>query len=470
MKNISRLLWLVIAAGIVVKILLLLTSQSVPDGDECVEGLMAKHIITQNVHPIYPYGIDYGAGVFFETHLAAFFFAIFGISAIALKSVGILFWLIAAGLVFFLSKELKNTGSHSALLAAALFVSAPQSAQWAMKVAGGHWVAIVSVLFLALMAQKYPRNPWVAVLIPWAAFSHPIVFSAVILITVYLFFMHKGKKKIYYSLILLVSVTLFTMLLWPRSEGLWDPSNQARDIAGVLLQIPKILVRLFTPNLNSPLWPQWYEILVALIWLGAAVAAALVKPIQKKILVLIGCAFLIIFSVNSEQLVARHLLLLYPLVCILIARGFTYKPRKWKIVLIAVLLISGFAVQVKEMVSPYFYGPGTQAYGIERKTLRSVLENLKDRHIHHVYCTDPLLQWNIVFMTDEQIVARWSNPQDRYPLYQAQVDSARLAGEKIAVVAAMLTYEHPPRMTIQIFTDPEHSRIESEFPRSPLLR
>jgi hypothetical protein len=44
----------IVLLGVFLKLQLLATSQSLADGDEAVEGVMALHILNDGEHPIYP--------------------------------------------------------------------------------------------------------------------------------------------------------------------------------------------------------------------------------------------------------------------------------------------------------------------------------------------------------------------------------------------------------------------------------
>jgi len=68
-----------------------------PDGDECIVGLMAKHIADGKGFPLFVYGAPYGFAVF-ETVPAALFYKIFGVSAVSLKAAVLCLW--TAGWIF----------------------------------------------------------------------------------------------------------------------------------------------------------------------------------------------------------------------------------------------------------------------------------------------------------------------------------------------------------------------------------
>jgi len=59
-----------------------------------------------------------------------------------------------------------------------------------------------------------------------------------------------------------------------------------------------------------------------------------------------------------------------------------------------------------------------------KKDLMMSIDYLKRHNLHYVFCTGPLLQWQLMFYSNESIIARYVYPSDRYPLYVKEVDEA----------------------------------------------
>ena len=225
-----------IVIGIALKIGLLITSQSMPDGDEAVEGLMAMHILAKGVHPVYPYGINYGAGAGWEAHLAALLFAIFGPSEVVLKCVGLFHYLVTMGLVAALARFWR--GPNAGLLAAGLFATAPQTAQWALKCAGGHQVAVILALAAWLCVLR-GQIALAVVLLPLAAFAHPIVLPFVAAITVcLLIFCNSWRDRGLRFVGVVVAAVIELVLLRPPSQSVWNPMSTSIDLPKRLIAFP----------------------------------------------------------------------------------------------------------------------------------------------------------------------------------------------------------------------------------------
>lgn len=461
-------LWILLAASISLKIALLLTSQSLADGDEAVEGIMAIHVMERNVHPIYPYGVCYGAGTFVEVHLAALLFKVFGISDIVLKASGFVLWLLCMALIYAVANACY--GSKAALLAAVLYGFSPQSPEWSLKVAGGHQVAILCCLLLLLARERKFPIPLFAALLPLAAFAHPITITLVAYLAVDAFVRAEGRVERIRLLIWLLSSSLVALaVLWPGNTSVWNPASSRLDPLAILAVLPSVLVTLFTPNLNSNHLPTLFYLMVSLIWLiGFTLATIRCITHDRNMVPLLASTVAVVFLVNPSLLVPRHLLMLYPLSCLIIAGVACSLPVRWQVPSLAILVLSGGLIQIAEMRSPCIYGPSPQEVGLERNHVHTMVKELQKLDIRYVYCFDPMLQWNIIFESREQIVARWCNPNDRFPEYPQRVDAAKRAGKQIPVIYELEQPgdQFPQRFTIVWHPDP--AVIDRVFPSSPV--
>ncbi|MFO0918147.1 MAG: hypothetical protein U0872_07520 [Planctomycetaceae bacterium] len=460
----SSAIWCaLIVLGIALKIGLLCTSQTLPDGDEAVEGLMAMHILERGVHPVYPYGVNYGAGAGWEAHVAAGLFGLFGVSEVALKSVGLMHYLATLGLVGALAYFWR--GGNGALVAAGLYALAPQTAQWALKCAGGHQVAVI----LALGGWLCVLRGWTIpalVALPLAVLAHPIALPFVAVVCAGWLVQSPSWRRRGLVLIGLAAVAAAEFwLLRPPGETVWNPLSKSFDLPARLLAIPRLAVGLFTPNLNSLQWPAEWDGVIALVWLAAVVWAVRqpAQPWWNRAVLLAPWG--IVFVVSSSELAPRHLLLASPVAAIVLACAQD-RSRTWTRTLPFVLAGLGGLVHVAEMADPCIYGPGVQSAGVVRANVSSVMENLRTQQIKFVYCVDPMLQWNIDFASREQIRARWLSAHDRLPEYVRAVDEARRQGQRVALVTP-----GGPGIPVQFLVtpDPPEQVINQYFQPAPAI-
>ncbi len=244
-RPLSRWLpWLLLAVGVALKLRLLTTSQGIADGDEAVEGLMARHLLLFGERAVYPWGVRYGAGVGLEVQLAAILFNWLGDSSFTLKLSGLILWL--ACLYLLVSAAASRYGPWTAALAGMLYAAAPQGAQWSLKLAGGHQVAVLlSLLLLFLWARRLSAN-WVSLLAPLAAISHPIAapfaagFAAATIAS--------AEKPARWRLCVLLALSsaACALLLWPREQSVHDPAAFAP--LQILRAVPSLLLALSRPT------------------------------------------------------------------------------------------------------------------------------------------------------------------------------------------------------------------------------
>lgn len=447
-----------IVVGIGLKIALLMTSQTMPDGDEAVEGLMALHINSKGVHPIYPYGVNYGAGAGWEAHLAAILFLMFGPSTIALKSVGLFHYLITLGIVYAIGRCWR--GNEVGLMAAGLFATAPQTAQWALKVGGGHQVAIVLGLG-GLACLIYGRRIAALALLPLAVIAHPIVlpYAAVLCVGILITDRTWLHRWLHFMLLTVFAGVEF-LILRPPSSTVWNPVSTSFEWEVRLLALPRLLVGLFCPNLNGTQFPLNWDGLVGGIWLLAFLFSVFRKAQPRwNQVALLGTAGMLLI-VRSYDLAPRHFLMASPLAVIAIVCAPSF-GQAWTRRLPVLLATLGCLVHVGAMFDPCIYGPGMQSFGVNRENFDALMKKIQNEKIHHVYCTDAMLQWNIDFASRETVVARWYAQDDRVPEYVRAVDDAFRKGDRVGVVGPM-DRSIPPKFIL--VTDRVPQIVNENFP------
>ena len=68
------------------------------------------------------------------------------------------------------------------------------------------------------------------------------------------------------------------------------------------------------------------------------------------------------------------------------------------------------------------------------EAVTALLARLRAEGIRHVYGTDPLVQWSIIWESRERIIARWFHPKIAFPNIPRPWTGALLSGERVAVV------------------------------------
>lgn len=455
--QLRRWLALLLAVAVGLKLALLFTSQSMADGDEAVTGLMAVHVLEHGIRPIYPYGVQYGAGAGLEIHLAALLFAVFGDSDIALKAAALPVWLATLALVH--ATALRMAGPWAGFAAALLYGFAPQAAEWSLKVCGGHSVGVLIALGAVYLIERGAPRVLAAALLPLAVVAHPTVAALCGALAGYLLWTSEGAaERIAVLLSLAVAGALVAFAFQPPETGIGHPATTALDPAGLFAILPVLVAGIFSPNLNTREMPALPHLLVSIVWLVALAVAALRATGRPRRWLYLLAPLGMLVVVRATEVAPRHLLVLYPIGCIVLAVGLAALPARRAV--LAALVLGGAAVQVHVMFDPVVHGAGAQGRGILRANVLDVVRQLEESGVGHVYSADPMLQWNLAWVSRERVVARWIDPVDRIPGYPERVDQARRAGLPIAVVAK----PWPEALAFRVFPPPADAQLERIFP------
>src|SRR5436309_647423 len=139
---------------------ILLTSQTHVHSDEAIIGLMGKHILEGRYFPFYMYGQPYNAGAAWEAYFAAIAFALFGVSAIALKGCVVVLSLV--GLFLFYRMCLALYDQRAAVLATIVFALTPSLLKWHFQVRGYSWyflsIPVLTMLFVSIQSVPNPKQ------------------------------------------------------------------------------------------------------------------------------------------------------------------------------------------------------------------------------------------------------------------------------------------------------------------------
>jgi hypothetical protein len=95
----------------------------------------------------------------------------------------------------------------------------------------------------------------------------------------------------------------------------------------------------------------------------------------------------------------------------------------------------------------------------ERGRLQRTVDYLEAHGVRHVFSTNGLLQWQLMFYSREAIKARYTSASDRYRAYVTEVDRALAAGEPVAVVG----YARPMREVVKVAGDHEAIAIDDRY-------
>ena len=173
--------------------------------------------------------------------------------------------------------------------------------------------------------------------------------------------------------------------------------------------------------------------------------------------------------VQPEELAARHLLPVLPILCLLLGRWLASLAFAPGLVLLLALVVSGAAVQLRAVGSPVIHGAGPHGRGVDRSNVMDVLAGLERENVKHIYCGDAMLQWMLIFESRERVIARWREPESRVPRYPQEVDRARRAGRPVRLVVVADRPEAGAPYRFEIRPLPSQDWLERVFPPSAPL-
>ena len=433
------------------------------DSDEAILGLMAKHLIEGKGLPIFFYGQGYGLS-FFEATIGALFFYLFGTSILTLKTAMLFLW--GAGWVFFTLSVRKFTDNKTACFAAFLLIISPAWSAWSMMARSGYITGFVLTnLCLLIYAHLYldnkPRKDLYAFLgicIGLVFLAQPIFFfpfSPFIALLIY-----KHRKVLNAAILFFSTLATIAFLLnvgEPSSYHTPTSLLHNSDILQALYELPKRIwvffsgIYFFTQhNLNrGP-----FTVISAYLWcllllfsLFRLFHGALIE--RKYCSVSFACLLAIFLTialplvVNIKTFGFRYFLPLAGFLIFFLSiefsriRDLTGNSKIIAITTAIMIIISGMISSVEARYNSRF---GTIEYRSSFKSARDALiEDLLASGVEYVYSLHPTFQWNIIFASHEQIIARWKHSVDRYPKYPKAVDLALFSGKKVAIVG--MTYQ-----------------------------
>jgi hypothetical protein len=160
--DVSRAWWyrvtviVAIAAGIGLRVWMLVLPTGTLDSDEAIVGLMARHILHQHQFTTFYWGQNYGGSV--TAVITAAVFAVFGSSTATLKAVPIGMSAIAALLMWRLGR--RTVGEPAATIAALAFWVWPTNYVWfSTKERGFYWACLILGLAFLIEVLRIGERP-----------------------------------------------------------------------------------------------------------------------------------------------------------------------------------------------------------------------------------------------------------------------------------------------------------------------
>jgi len=434
---------------------------------------MAKHVAQGKELPIFFYGQHYGLSTV-EAVAGAVSFVMFGTGAVALKSAMLALWTV--GVLFLFLALARLLGSARSFLITAVFVLTPAWAVWSMKARGGYLTAFAATAALVwLLAGDRERRSirhWLAagVLTAVIYLGQPLWLPGVL---PFLVASAVADRRPFWTASYVAATALplaLVRLVTLTSQQTWfGPVPGHETFARVL---PDMAQQIYV-NLTGAYYlaltvdpPGSATTILASVWcclLPAALLMQLYRLVTRRYCAashLLFASIALTMIVEAVALRARDGRYMLPLVAPLVALvGIELAdlvdrrllPKKAVAGAALVMVLIG-AQSMQEFRAFSFLWTNPAGSWSEARRMEQILSYLKLRNVTHVFSMNGLLDSQLIFYSDEQVLARWTNPNGRYPPYVNEVDRALVAGEPVAVVGYTNTSGAPGCWDVPICT------------------
>ncbi|MGI9309627.1 MAG: hypothetical protein ACR2P6_10215 [Gammaproteobacteria bacterium] len=427
------------------------------DGDEAILGLMAKHISEGRTFELFFYGQSFGVSLV-ESLGTALVFLLLGVSTLSLKLAALLLWLL--GWSFFLLGTRRLTNTYSALLAGLLLLSCPAWATWSLLARGYHigGFALAMCCFWQF-TRLYPSDQrqlassaLLGACLGLLLMTQAIWFLSLCPFTLLLLW----KKPAISSRIAVIAGGLGTCLLIiygasDTASDYWSPRYLENPDAWLALKaLPqRLLIHLSGAYFyRNPLPASWFNYVATAAWCALTLVALAAFPLMllrqpKRYLpaaAAIGIILVLTLSlvVDNNFFGYRHLLPVSVCLCLWLGLYVNNTmpqgaPYFLNAVLIGIAVAAGLVavLQADSLRKPESLVPTELS---AQESMQLLINDVRAEGIAHIYSLDPMLQWQIMFSSNEAIIARWTDPKDRRPEYPLNVDEALFANQPVAIV------------------------------------
>ena len=427
---------LIILLCIVSRLPQLLSPELLLDGDECVMGLMAKHLNEGKEFPLFFHGQAYGFSLI-ETGLVSLFYLFCGMNDIAVKLPMLLLW--TAGIVFFYKtlSEMSKGNKWLPLFFTLVFIFSPAWAVWSMKARGGYLTAF---LFSSLLTWIVFRKKGIAsertyffigLILVIIYQSQPLWLPGLLPVLLYKLYPELNKKKILAVLAGIIPLGLIFLFAAMHTSSHWAPKVFELDIPTFTNNLALLPDRLFHHfNGYYYLYYVYQPPLAAWIYGGMALVLVLVPILvmlwylfreykEHKLFLISG--FSILFTIGYTLfLIEETPRYLLPLTGFVLFALFILADKMKRAGISIVASVAFIIAGIPAVVSfkDYIYFPA------RREEVLTSVEYMQDRDIKYCFSNDGLLQWQIMFYSKEKVLCRESSKDDRYPEYVEAVTNA----------------------------------------------
>lgn len=411
------------------------------DGDEAIVGIMSQDLLSGRNIPVYFYGQQYGFS-FFEVIGVAIAMIFFGNTVWSLKLGSLIVY--SVGVAFLFRFFSKNKISFIWMVISVLIISCfPAWIIWSAKARGGYVTAFSAVCALFYVIQTKKANiKWIFI----AAFIFVIGLHAQLIITACISFLFFGwifkTKKFGLIILSLLTIVGFYFILkipaWYNSNYWTAPfvvSYHYADIYPFVRELYKTALgyfyyeMAFKPRIESVIFGAGYYLIAMVL----CVVCFIKEKDHRTTFILLSLGSIAAFFMVMGMRIPTHRyffglftgsMVIFVLAMFQILKGET----KSRFVFLFMLPFAFGSVNTSKHIPDSWFLPEAN----DMKLYNELVGELNKRNIHHVFVTEPLLQWMLSY---GGINARYTSPTERINRYLKKVDLCYLDPQcKTAIV------------------------------------
>lgn len=478
LRHISPVL-VIIIVGVLTRLPQLLNPDIALDGDEAVLGMMVKHTLAGKEFPLYFYGQSYGFSLI-EVLFCLPVSLITGVTTFSVKISMLAMWLI--GVVYFYKTLLavNERDKWLPLLLTLLLVAAPAWAVWSMKARGGYLTAfMLTPLVTYLLLDKRFANkkfvyPLIGMLLVVIWEAKPLWVVSIAPILAYVLLMYRTARQ---GLLLLIFTVITYALFYWYKQGLYqyDPAMVSGlwEIKQNISAIPKNLFYSFTGGHYLGIYypDNFFTAVFAYCFIAITILLIiysvyhLLAARQKHFFPVVSASciiLLLIVSLFFPNTTPRFLLPLTTSILLSVQLFVNYNKSMKH------MKTAGYALMVVGVIGVVTFWNFRSGY-MSKKALKEIVVKLEAHNVKHVLVTYAVLDFQLMFYSDEQIIARNKWYPGRYPEYFKIVDGVYHSHGNIAVVGPRGNYDgmrlNPTYRTPEYYIaiNPERGEIAKVF-------
>lgn len=436
----------------------LLNGNAYLDGDESLYGVMTLHVLQGKGLPILPYGQGYGVSVI-ETLIMAGYASLLGLTPTVMQLSMLSLWALA--MVFFALAVRRFAGDLAAVVSTALLILSPGWGHVSLASWGYNQTAFlatnISLWLIANLIHEDQRRPGpllgLGIAVGMVSVTQPIyVLGLAPFLLLLVVCGRRFTDAFHFGVGFAVVAGLF-ILVRALGRVYWQPQLfDSPDVFAALWLIPQrlwvVLSGAYFLDRTLPFGPA--TLITATLWSFCALALAVQLVLRSR--------RDRSFTPSHAGFLAVSLVLLFSLVVTPADYGYRYgvpaigflclalgielsalldaRKKSLRIfarVLLAVILFGG-AVSLIELGGLNFSGSAVRSRSPEDRDLQTLVDYLLQRKIRHVFCTDGMFQWKLIFISHEGIQTRFLHSLDRYTVYPQAVEQALYSDQPVAIV------------------------------------